>query len=505
MVRFSITNTAARGTTSRFLVCAALVAVGAFFRVTATPINNYNDTNAVYSPQGSDRFYIKPDEKKTSKGGLRLQISPFYQHAGRARNGAGRSVPMGERLGKWNMTGLFFGQAAAPVPITNASYPILHNVFTTYFKSGSGIHDGTNDITPTSPELQNLAKEDTYDLDVNVGSLFGGFNGQSDSATDTGALGITYEKYGLRGQVAVSFVHGLSLSVKGGLVDYKMSPDFNVGNTLKDWGDLSADDQKAKKVVYDHLFAPAARAKLFGEIGLDLDGVRKTAMEDMHIQLQWHLPQDFRENDDLAVTVIPNLAVGMWLPTGKKKDQDRAFSLDTGNGGFYGFTLEGALAFDFPQLMQTNFGGGAIVSASKDQSGYRVPSAHPDVGVIKQQGFYPWKTSVNIKPGLTWFAQASLKSEGFSGDLSLFFDYVYTYHQRDSIKLKETGVARQKAFAPGVKHLENESNWKSQLCNIGLDYRITKNLAFGGLVQGMIGGSRVLKSTLVMGTVTFSF
>lgn len=499
MVRFSITNTAARGTTSRFLVCAALVAVGAFFRVTATPINNYNDTNAVYSPQGSDRFYIKPDEKKTSKGGLRLQISPFYQHAGRARNGAGRSVPMGERLGKWNMTGLFFGQAAAPVPLAN--YTELNDVFTKYIKGDGEIHN-TAKIDFHDVALQNLAKEAAYDLDVNVASLFGGFN--KGEATDTGALGITYEKYGLRGQVAVSFVHGLSLSVKGGLVDYKMSPDFKVGDTLK-LADESDENQKAKKVVYDHLFAPAARAKLFGEIGLDLDGVRKTAMEDMHIQLQWHLPQDFRENDDLAVTVIPNLAVGMWLPTGKKKDQDRAFSLDTGNGGFYGFTLEGALAFDFPQLMQTNFGGGAIVSASKDQSGYRVPSADPKVGVIKQQGFYPWKTSVNIKPGLTWFAQASLKSEGFSGDLSLFFDYVYTYHQRDSIKLKETDVTRQAAFAPGVKHLENESNWKSQLCNIGLDYRITKNLAFGGLVQGMIGGSRVLKSTLVMGTVTFSF
>ena len=502
MVRFSITNTAARGTTSRFLVCAALVAVGAFFRVTATPINNYNDTNAVYSPQGSDRFYIKPDEKKTSKGGLRLQISPFYQHAGRARNGAGRSVPMGERLGKWNMTGLFFGQAAAPKAF--ASYTELNKVFTTYFNSGNGINDGSDDITGFSTPLQNLAKEADYDLDVNVASLFGGFNGEGDPK-DTGALGITYEKYGLRGQVAVSFVHGLSLSVKGGLVDYKMAPNFNVGETSKSQSDLTDDDQKAKKVVYDHLFAPTARAKLFGEIGLDLDSVRKTAMEDMHIQLQWHLPQDFRENDELAVTVIPSLAAGMWLPTGKKKDQDRAFSLDTGNGGFYGFTLEGALAFDFPQLMQTNFGGGAIVSASKDQSGYRVPSANPTVGVIKQQGFYPWKTSVNIKPGLTWFAQASLKSEGFSGDLSLFFDYVYTYHQRDSITLKETSVTRQEAFAPGVKYLENESNWKSQLCNIGLDYRITKNLAFGGLVQGMIGGSHVLKSTLVMGTVTFSF
>jgi hypothetical protein len=258
------------------------------------------------------------------------------------------------------------------------------------------------------------------------------------------------------------------------------------------------------QALYKYIFSQNARQKLFKEINLDVSEVRDTCLEDTHMQLFWHFPYEMKEKGELSVTMIPYLAIGAWIPTGKVRNQDRAFSIDTGNGGFYGLTFEGSLGFDYPKLLQASFGAGALVSMSKEFKNYRVPSAAADTP-IKQSGFYPWKTTVSRTPGITWYGNASFKADGFSDAMSLYFDYIYTYHQKDSILLRETSSDRSKAFALGPARLEEESNWKTQLLNIGLEYRINQHLSFGGAVQAMIGGVRVFKTTTVLASMTLTF
>lgn len=448
----------------------------------AVPINNYHDTMMIYNVLGTDKYFAKKN-----KGEVRLYLSPFYQHAGSARDKHGTKVPIGDRLGKWNMSGLAFGGNAAPKAggITDANY---HNIYTA-FGAGQALAGGVP--AGASAPYQNLITEANFNPDVSLGSSWP-------------AVNVKHEKLGLRSQLTSDFGFGLGVSVKWGLVDYKERPTFE-----KPADGAAGDDKTASDTIYNNVFAPQAREKLFKEISLDVGEVRETAMEDTHLQLFWSFPMDMKEEGEHAVTLIPHLALGMWLPTGKVKNQDRAFSLDTGNGGFYGLTFEGSLGFDFPKMVQLNLGGGAVVFMTKELSNYRVPSTNltgaTESGAVNQRGFYPWKTNIKKSPGITWYANASLKAEGYNGVMSLYFDYIYAYHEKDAISLRESTPTRATAFGPGVARLEEESCWKNQLFNIGLDYRVTKNLLFGCAVQAPISGVKVFKATTILGSMTLLF
>lgn len=497
----------------------------------AAPLNNYTDMVAIYNVQGTDKFYTKKDRRQT-----RFSLSPFYQHTSHARNKHGTKCPTGDRIGQWNMSGLLFGRAAGspdanhPVSDLLALLGIDAAANATHVFNNAGIHNLTGiDVAGTAvnltaanlaalPAYQYLTDQTTFRQDVNTVSTFS-------------AVQVKHEKMGLRGQLTQEFACGLGFSVKGGVVEYKERPTFEVSRrfrvnvgletpTKTDAGVINDDDYligsvDATKIaelqaitgLYRNLLSPEAREKLFRAISFDVSEARATALEDTHVQVFWNVPLELKEEGEHAVTLVPYFSAGMWLPTGKIKNQDKAFSIDTGNGGFYGVTFEGALGFDFPKMIQFNVGGGAIVSMPKSFDGYRVPSAVAAATVIKQSGFYPWKANIRKTPGLTWYANASLKVDSYNGVMSLFMDYVYSYHEKDTISLETTGLtaAQQAAFTLGPARLEEESTWRSQLFNAGLDYRVMKNLCFGFAFQAPITGVRVFKPTTVIGSMTLLF
>lgn len=515
-----------RFTYRRITLCAILITFTAA-RLAATPMNNITDTEIFHTIQGTDKFYTK-----RQKGEFNLHLSPFYQHAGRARNSTGRVVPTGERLGQWNMSGLFFGTNAMPTgkTINATDYPYL-------YYAQNALKELANTPSPILSTFPDLTNENTFvptspknPVEQYLAAYLQGVN-------------VKHEKLGLRGKISFDFGFGLGLAVKGGLVDLKetstfpgisrsnpittltgQTPPLVLNATPNPNGAPPPDfiapsktlqEQAAVDALY-YVFTTAAQKQLFNEIGLNTYSAHETCLEDTHVQLYWQIPCAMKEKGELSVTTIPYLSIGIWLPTGKAHDQDKAFSIDTGNGGFYGLTFEGTISFDFPKLLQSSFGAGAVVSLEKDLNNYRVPSANPlnpnqpispsnPLNPIKQSGFYPWKTSISKKPGTTWYANASFKADGFSDALSLYFDYIYTYHEKDSISLKESDAKRAASFKPGIHVLEAQSSWKSQLINVGLGYRINKNLAFGGAFQAMISGVRVFKTTTAMGSVTFSW
>src|SRR5437868_4520221 len=87
-----------------------------------TPLNNVYDTQPIYSVFGADKFY-----KRRECGQVRFVISPLYQQTSTARDNKGTKVPAGDRLGKWNMFGLFFGPEGAPLDfsVPGTDYPRL--------------------------------------------------------------------------------------------------------------------------------------------------------------------------------------------------------------------------------------------------------------------------------------------------------------------------------------------------------------------------------------------
>jgi hypothetical protein len=493
-----------------------------------TPLNNVFDTQPIYTPLGVDKYY-----KEKHKGEVRWYISPIYQHASSVRNGCGKKAKAGDRLGKWNIFGAFFGQDARPVGTeipTNYS-----NIYAAQLEASEVTKQDQGDSSATYSRYRGGTPEDDPSIDLTLEQNF-------DPNTRTWAyvaIPACYEKIGVRSQFNFDFGFGLGVSVKGGVVDTKFKPKRTILEkqfrtdiaAVPTTEDSLTNEQKDAKELYAEVFSNNRLKGIAKDLQLDFNftttnklSYHRTGAEDLHLQAYWHIPIELQdEAGDLAATVIPYLACGMWFPTGDKSDPKKLFSVPTGNDGFYVLTAEFSIGFDFPvipqngQTLQFDIGGGLAATVdSKTRHNMRVPSTNPirvydevtqDPNYVTdfQSGFYPWMTTVRQRPGLTWYLNAALKAENFLDGLSVYADYIYTQHLKDSMTLKEPDETRKNSFKGGFGRFKRQTTWKNQQVDFGLDYRIAPALSMGGAIQGHISGERVFRTTTLLGSVTFTF
>lgn len=457
-----------------------------FCGVYSTPMNNIQDSCPVYNPQGTDKYY-----KKLAKPMLfSWDISPYYQSANGVRNRNGNKVPVGELYGSinntatgattttygnsWNMLAPFFDMSSmTPNQFTAINYP---NLYSTY--SALSSIDGIN-----CTKQANYKPDDT--------------SGTNPSRSNSTIFQVTgkYEKIGVRGKFDFQTKLGLGLSVKTGFADYKIRPNFVQPAPASGGADLLLQ-------LYNLLLQESSRNNIFKELNLGVNEVRNTEMEDTHLQLSWQIPFHLKEENEIVATIAPWLAVGCWAPTGNTKDYNRAFDLSTGNNGHTGVTAECAINLDFTGTIQISTGGGVLWLQDKNFDNFRLPSNQ------YQTGFYPWTTSVNVDPGMTWYLNLSFKAENFVPHIegfSFFFDFVYSYHEHDKYTVNDRSSIRESYFDPALKYIKETSSWKSQLLNFGFNYQPTNHLLLGFLVQAPVSGIKVYRSVTTMGTVTFTF
>jgi len=435
-----------------------IVLILSFFFVTnncntTAPASIYHDPAIIHDIFGTSPFCHQEDKF------FSVDILPYYQHASGAKNESGVKVPAGDRTGRWNMLGLLHGTAAAP---------------------GGALQAGTHDTLIAAR--------------TNINNVYSGYT--DDTFTDSQRLGhysipLIHEKFGIRNKLQFRIGKGFTISIRGGIVSYKQTP-----NTFNDLTSSSTTLTLDKTTVQNNLMVEPKRSSIANEIGLNIDRYTKTALEDLHVELSWSDRFGMKDEDGVhAVTIIPFVAVGVWLPIGEKKDQDIAFSIPTGNDGFFGGSLQGAINFEFPETIQFGFGGGLTFFDKKNQGSYRVPSSN------SQSGIYPWKTSIKKRPGTTWHVFAGFTAQEFLDKLSFYFNYVYTRKEKDSIGMSDTAT-RNNYFKP--KKLEDESSWQSQVIHFGLDYNVTPELSFGFGVQTPITGKKILRTTTLMGNIRFN-
>ncbi len=455
-----------------FVYLFALLVIGT--QVTCGPVALFSDPAMTHNIWGSNPPAVRKD-KITSN----LYITPFYQTAHDstgARNKFGSRVPTGDRLGRWNMFGLFFNAAeGAPLskPFNATNYPTL-------FAANTALAATNKDYTDES--------------------LFEADN-DGDGKADDGhySVPISYEKIGIRLGLMFTSGAGFGFAIKGGFAEYSQAPTFN-DQTLS--ANPDSDD------IDENLMDPTKRREIARELGFkkDMRCFTSTAVEDTHAQIHWTYPLEFKDVYDAhIVSVIPYLAVGVWIPTGQERDQDIAFSLPMGNDGFTGFTVEGALNFEFQDLTSKaerqflQFGGGVAATFfdTRDLEDYRVPTS------TLQRGIFPWKTTVQRRLGTVWKLYATLKALMFIEGLSFYADYVYTRHTPDSFTIKDEDPTRAEIFTPEL--LEQDSIWRVQTVQAGFDYFITRNLSFGGGLQIQFSGRRAYRPTTLLGQVNFSF
>jgi len=477
----------------------------------STPLNNVFDTQPIFTVMGTDKYY-----KEKDKGEIRFYITPMYQQTSTVRNADGIKVKAGDRLGAWNMFGFFFGRDAASKTFNGdaANYPHLYPQ-----TQPSGHVPPDPRATVADITGQAVSADSRYRIGANA-TLEQNFKPEKLPFAYVN-VPLNYEKVGLRSQMNFDFGFGLGIAVKGGVVDVKQKftnfieeEQFHTDHGYV----LRATTNPDAQALYTDLYSPVQRDAIAKDVDLYFTTYRKTAAEDLHLQIYWHFPIDLYDNDgDVAATVVPYLGFGAWMPSGAKSDPNQPFSVPTGNDGFYGFTFDASIGFDFPVLPKTNqtlqlcIGGGFLLFNSKDQTNVRMYAAgstglpNTSTNTDYQIGIIPWKTNINRRPGLTWYFNTSLKSEEFLGGLSIYLDYIYTQHLKDSITLQEPNATRKAAFNNGLERYKRDTSWKNQQVGAGMDYKIADNLKLGGAVQAHISGVRVYRATTLLGGITFTF
>lgn len=430
--------------------------------ISASPaVNMYNSPIILYDVKG-----INPFSSPTNDCKMSIDILPYYQNANSSKNGKGDKVPTGDRLGKWSMLGLLEGTLASPGVAANG------------------------DLDATAfPELREAQ-------DQIGGQLKGhGIILQDNTFTGSNILGnysipIKYEQIGLRTCMKLNFAHGVGLKVRGGFGSYKQSAKFIDLTTT-----MTFFDSMLTNTVETLLMAKGKRKAITKEIGFNMNNTESTGLEDIHVELNWSSEFAMKlEDSDPIVNVIPSLAVGIWIPTGRKKNQDSAFSLPLGNE-VYGITAEGEINIKFPQIIQLGFGGTITFWGNRTEN-FRIPTARG------QSNIYPWKIKAKRQYGPSWNIHADLCAEDFIDRLSFYLNFIYAKNEKSHFDLKGT-PEQNSLFLKGA--IENETFWESKKFYFGFDYRITKNLALGIGVLAPITERKAYRTVTVFGTLRFSW
>lgn len=484
----------------------------------ALPLYNIQDTQPFHTVKGSDKYYSTLDSSH-----IQFHLSPYHQHAKSGRNFCGQKVSIGDIYGKWNMLGVFFGPGGNPNGALVTNFPA--NLLAS--KNAINILSLPDATVPTPPGLANVTG--IYRMVGTDYTVEDQFNADRDTFAYYDSVHVRYERIGVRGQMSFDFKFGLGLGMRTGVADYKQKAEFNLANDFRKLAGLSFTEtvdgkvtqkeplpaaksdgsvgtpgvdvlDKSAQYILRNLMDEKSRNLITKDLGLDLGEVRESKWEDTHLYMYWQHPFELGDKEgDFSCSIIPYISAGIWLPTGEERNPDKQFSIATGNDGFTMVTLDGSLSFDFPKMLQTSFGGGVMFANKRELSNQRVPTS------IYQTGIIPWKTNIHKHPGLTWYLNASMKAEDIISTLSVYVDWLYTRHLKDSITLRETNENRRKAFSIGIPILERDSEWKNQQASVGFNYRVTPLLSFGFGLQAYISGVRVYRTTTTMGSVTLTF
>src|SRR5579862_990189 len=192
-----------------------LLFIAAYFTwCQSTPLNNLYDTEIIHTVYGTDKFYKQKDITD-----ITLNLSPFYAHTCTAKNGKSKKVAAGDRLGKWQMLGIFFGEGAKPLSQQTPLRDFLKQELNTLFTNAGypNFFDDNpipNQFDPCDPNQFDASQPSNYTNPA----YFGFYD----------ATIVNYEKYGLRGQLTFDIKSWIGVKVKSGFAEIKNKANFIV-------------------------------------------------------------------------------------------------------------------------------------------------------------------------------------------------------------------------------------------------------------------------------------
>ena len=440
---------------------------------------SFCDPEPLFSVYGQDR-----SDLSTKKSQLSLSVMPYYQYARNAKNDKHEKVPLGDRLGMINMLGLL---------INDDPSPYTHKFDETGHAADSTLH-AAYDTLKTGIDNANL--------------IFLGGTYEPLEATDARAnwgkyLTTTqFSRIGARGSIEYSFYNGVAVAIRGGVAEYSIKQPLYLANPIQDintqtWSNAAAANSPAPFLteIQTSLMTQAKQRAIGTELGVDFGAIKDTGVEDVFVEVSWR--KGFKMKDaegDQILTMVPLIAVSAALPTADKKTVGRLFDISLGNDGFYGFTGQAEVSFDFPGMLKVGVGGSGTVFTEDSIGKQFTPTSEYQAGV------YPWQATITKRPGALWKVYTTVRANNFLDYLSCFVTYMYVSHEHDRI----TVTGANKTSFLGDK-LGKDGSYTAQMVHLGFEYEVTPSLRFGAAMQSVFAGMQIWKTTTFAASMTMAF
>lgn len=427
--------------------------------------------------------FLNTEEKQILKGKdplgikerLDLSVSMFAQKASSATNDRKERCSLLDYTGRLNMIGMTYGT----VPSGQSQPSLLASAGAVPFV---GIVNPPSGATISDSEFSDSNQ------------LFGFFS-----------VDAKYLKMGLRFQASFRPFEDIVVEFQGGFAELKQTYTYvyftdltgtaDVNSVFPGQGMSSGNFTSNQQLVDQYLMD--RREEIFDQINLDSFDWHKSGPEDFTVSVIARHNFIANKNADpeewAQFIFTPFIQAGFTAGIAKGNDPDYLLSIPLGgNNKHNAFRLRGGFSMDFFNTIEVVWDA-CYSHFSSVTSTRRVPTSE------LQYMVYPYKTDVKVSPGPSWDVSVGLNAYQFLDRLSFYGIYHYAGHSKDTITL----VTPDAAFLPD--RLEEDTEWKVQIFDLGLNYNISPHLTFGLMFQVPIARRSAYKSytTLLSMIATF--
>lgn len=191
--------------------------------------------------------------------------------------------------------------------------------------------------------------------------------------------------------------------------------------------------------------------------GLSAEKVTTSGLGDAAIMLSWR--NWFRQDKELIRGVELFAQVGISLPTGKERDEDKAFSMALGGDGAFGVPIGLGLNVQFINTIRAGLNVDFLAYLDKTRERrLKTINAQSELFLLN-------KGKASRDAGLNWQFYLYLQSHHFLGGLSAKAAYQYLRHDADRLTPSDNG------FSYDVVNTSNRlSEWYAHNFIFSLDY-----------------------------------
>ena len=461
------------------LIPALMLGWGTNNRTDPFPLYTALDPHTFNTTRHRQIIHGRPIDKAPPEW-VTLSLTAFGQAADSTRVPCGGSVgpsptleptcvdiPLGDIDGRWDMIALLYGR----LPRDQTLGPILTEAFQALF-----------------PELQPGQIDD--DLAFDIDQVF--YRRSSNQTFGFFSNALKYRKYGVRWDFEAQLICDFGFQFQGGLADITQTLTRRLDLTdsctfleLDDCNPTIITGKQVKRFLMDKV------NDIGRELCLDVCSFHEISLEDLYFCLYWRHAHEINFTRDPSwarFLVIPFIRIAGSAPSGRTKDQAVMFSVPFGNNGHPSINANAGINIDFTETIEIGGEVGYSHFFARDICGMHIPTS------TYQTGIFPFKATVNVQPGDTWYAAGKLSAYHFIDRLNFWAQWVLVKHKPDTIRLLDCDPAFITAKCP-------TSEWYVQFINAAFTYDCSPNISLGAAWQFPIKWERAYKSN----TVLFSF